>query len=138
MLDRSAIRANDVGAKVTESVSVPEWGGDVLIRRLTVLEVERWWEIIADSAKGVYAPAGKRGSVVLMGSVNADGTPLFQAVDAAWLGDGAHPEAVERVCNAIMTLSGLTAKSQAETEKKAETLTSSSSSGLPTAGAVTT
>jgi hypothetical protein len=111
------IQANSIGQRV-HTISVPQWGGDVCYRALTVREEERFWEVIDDVKNGIESPTGKRGAVVLMAACNADGSPLFAADDAEWLGSSANKEAVGILFEAIRGLSGVTAEAQADVEKK--------------------
>jgi hypothetical protein len=133
-LTRDQIRAADTDAKTITRIPVPQWGGDVCIRRLTVREEERFWDIIDDVSKGVESPAGKRGAVVMMACINEDGSPLFAAEDADWLGSEANKDAVQLLATAIRELSGVSPEAQTEIEKKPEQPTSSPSTGSPTDG----
>ena len=134
MIDRASILATDSKATQTVSVDTPEWGGSVLVRRLTVLELERWWDVVNDAGKGIASPAGKNGTAVLMGAVKEDGTRLFEIEDATWLGEKAHPQTVSNVAHVILSLSGVIDEVKAELEKKPESTISSSSTGSPTGG----
>lgn len=126
---RDEIKARDNKGKQTELLEVPEWEISVRVRRMTVIEEEQYWAIIDDANKGVIAPAGKRGSVVLMVATDEAGTALFTAEDANWLGSEANPQAVGRIYRRIMQLSGILEEEQADIEKKPETPTSSSNTG---------
>jgi len=128
MIDRDSIKA--ATKRKTELVDVPEWGGKVLVRAMNVLEQEQFWDILDDARKGVQAPAGKRGSVVLNIAMDESGKPLFTAEDAAWIGEQADQHVIDRIFNVIQRLSGTTTEAQADIEKKLETTTSSSSIGL--------
>lgn len=129
VLTRDQIRAIDTGAKVTESVYVPEWGGDVLYRRPSVLEQEQYWQILEETREGKPYVAGKRGALLQMCCVNEDGSDLFTADDGEWLGSEANRDAVNAVFNAIWTFGGITPSKLTDIEKKQETPTSSSSIG---------
>lgn len=118
LIDRSIVRANNPQKSETKSVNVPMWGGDILIRRLSIKEQEHYWSIIADAQKGVVAPTGKRGALVYMACVNEDGSEFWTEEDAAWLGDEANAGAVELLFEAIEEHSGFNAKAQAEAAKK--------------------
>lgn len=133
-LTREQIRARDTGAKRTDKVYVEAWGTDVYVRRMSVIEQERYWDILDDARRGIYAPAGKRGSLVMMCAINEDGTDLFTAEDAAWLGSEADTGAIDKVFDAIQELSGVTRGAQVEIAKKPEEPTNTSSDGAPTAG----
>lgn len=132
MIDRNSVRA--LVKNVTELVDVPEWGGKIMVRPMTVIEQEHFWDILDDAKKGITAPAGKRGSVVLSVAMTEGGQPFFTTEDAEWIGSKADPNIIDRIYNAIQRLSGATAKEQADIEKKRETTTNSSSTGSPTDG----
>jgi hypothetical protein len=117
-LNRSEIIAADAAGRVIKPVAVPQWGGDVCIRPLTVREEERFWEVIDDVKNGVECPSGKRGAVVMMACCNADGTALFTAADADWLGSGANKDAISLLFDEIRALSGVSVEAQADIEKK--------------------
>lgn len=134
LLTRDQIRAIDTGAKVTSTITVPEWGGDVMFRRPSVLEQEQYWLIMDDAKDGKPHPAGKRGALVLMCCVNADGSDLFDEDDAPWLGSQANRTAIDLVFNAIWQFSGVTQEALADIEKKPEGPTNSSSTGSLTDG----
>ena len=138
ILTRDQIRAIDTGAKLTGSVSVPEWGGDVLFRRPSVLEQEQYWQIMEEAKDGKPYVAGKRGALLQMCCLNADGSDLFTAEDGEWLGSEANRDAVKAGFNAIWNFGGITAAKLTDIEKKPETPTSSSSTGSPTDGDATT
>lgn len=118
LIDRAAARANNPAKAETKSVTVPAWGGDILIRRVSVKEQEHYWSIIEDASKGVIAPTGKRGSLVYMACVNADGSDFWTENDAKWLGDEANVGAVDLLFDAIAEFSGFNAKAQAAAAKK--------------------
>ena len=136
MIDRTTVRA--LPKLKTELVDVPEWGGRIMIRPMTVLEQEQFWDILDDAKKGIVAPAGKRGSVVLNVAMTEDGKQFFAAEDAEWIGSQADPNVIDRIYNAIQRLSGATPKEQADIEKKPEITTNSSSTGSQTDGVAQT
>jgi hypothetical protein len=113
----------------TAVVFVPEWDEQVKVRNLTAHEIERWYDILSDhTEKGVDVAGGRKASLVFMGSINDDGTSLFQAEDIKLLGEK-HPTAIHRIFEAIRRVSGLTEEVQAEAEKKPDDQTNSSSTG---------
>ena len=134
-LNRAEIITADTAGRRIKHVPVPQWGGDVCVRPLTVREEERFWEVIDDVKNGVECPTGKRGAVVLMAACNEDGTALFTAADADWLGSSANKDAISLLFDEIRSLSGVSSEAQAEIEKKPDSPTSSSSTGLPIDGA---
>lgn len=133
MLSREEIRSIDKQGRRT--VTVPQWGGDVLIRGMTVIEQEGYWDIVDDSKKGITAPAGKRGSVLYSCCINEDGSSFWKPEDAAWLGSEANAGAVDLVYNEIVDLSGFSTKAQSGIAKKPETPPTSSSNGSVIDGA---
>lgn len=84
----------------TEEVDIPEWGGSVRIRLLTLREVEDIMRIFRSDAGGIraYYP------VVEKSCVNEDGTQMFVGEDVKLI-----PTlpwgAVERIVKASMKLS---------------------------------
>lgn len=118
MLSRDQILALPINKPRLISVDVPEWGGAVYVRAMTVKEQECFWEIMRDADKGVYAPAGKRGSTVLMAACNDDGSPLFTDADAEWLGSSANANAVQRIHVAIIEATDMTPEAMADIAKK--------------------
>lgn len=134
MLTREQILG--MNAEKRETVDVPEWGGPVLVRSVSAAQEEQWFNIVNDwNEKGICAPAGKRGSLVMMGCINEDGTPLFTEKDAAWIGGPrCSVDAIDRLFAAIQRLSGMTAEEAAEIEKKPDSPTNSSSTGSPIGG----
>jgi hypothetical protein len=133
MLTRDEIRASDKQDR--RVVPVPQWGGDVLIRGLSVIEQEGYWAILDDAKKGITAPAGQRGSVLYSCCINEDGSQFWKEEDAAWLGSEANAGAVDVVYLEIVDLSGFSTKAQSGIAKKHETPTSSSLNGSSTDGA---
>lgn len=133
--NQAAVKA--IRSQRTQVVPVPEWGMSIKVRGVTAMEQEHWWDILDDWRKGVFAPAGKRGSLVMMGCVNEDGSPLFSATDAEFIGSSEFA-VIDRLYTAIQDCSGVTPEVQSEIEKKHERPTSSSSTGSATDGGSTT
>lgn len=94
----------------TEEVSVPEWGGTVLVRALSGAERDAYESgIVTVSNSGTQRVnlANLRARLVAMACVDAEGKRLFSDEDAAALGDKS-AAALERVFDAARRLSGLT------------------------------
>lgn len=119
-LNREQIQAaQDIG---TETVSVPEWGGDVRIRGLSAkqrgLIVKRTTTVDKD---------GKVNSdfnqmqllVVLVGCVDEDGHRLFSEADAEWLREKS-AKALFRVFKTIAALSGMDGEAEEAAAKNSE------------------
>lgn len=128
LMTRNDIRTKESVVQKTRVVSTPMWG-DILIKRLSVVQQERYWQILSDQKKGTDSPTGIRGSLVYMCCINEDGSDFWNEEDAAWLGSEASSKDVQVLYDAICELSGIDDKSQAEIEKKRATLTDSSSDG---------
>lgn len=99
-------RADILGADDlrTERVSVPEWGGDVMIRAVSLAEREAFEQaaVVDDDSVAVIA------RMVAMAAVGADGKPLFTPDDVAALAaKGAGP--IMRLSQVAMRLNGLVA-----------------------------
>lgn len=83
-----------------KTVQVPEWGGDILVRRLTPEDVERTG--LADGKRDAQMFA----RVIAASCVNDDGTPSFTDADVTALAD-ADMGTVSRVFAEIVRLNGL-------------------------------
>ena len=86
--------------KTVAVVSVPEWGGDVCIRRLNAAEVERTG--LADGKRDV----GVFTKVIAACLTDDDGAPLFTDTDAEALAD-ADLATVVRVFGEVMRVNDL-------------------------------
>lgn len=102
------LAASDI---TTETVKVPEWGGDVLVRGLTGSQRDAYEE-------GCYVGQGKdrrtsfknlRARLVALCVVDEQGARVFDDADAAALGDKS-AAALDRIFDVAQRLSGLTAK----------------------------
>lgn len=104
----------------TETVSVPEWGGDVLVRALSGTERDRFESMIV-SGQGRNQKVNTenvRAKLVALVAVGEDGKRLFSDADVAALGKkNAAP--LERVFKVGMRLSGL---SQGDVDDMTESL----------------
>ncbi|MCP4897614.1 MAG: hypothetical protein GY906_11635 [bacterium] len=116
------------GTLKSERVSVPEWGGDVIVRELTGAERDAWEASIVDVNTGSFTEekaANTRAKLVARTVVDEAGNRLFTEEDIERLG-GLSASGLSRVFNVAASLSGLT-------EKDIEDLEGNSSAG-PSAG----
>lgn len=67
--------------KTVETIHVPEWGGDVCVRRLVAADVESTG--LADGARD----AAMFAKVIAVSLTDEEGEPLFSAADVADLAD---------------------------------------------------
>lgn len=84
-----------------EDVDVPEWEGQVRVRRITATE---WWKITEDGQKPGALRADTRFCAVAM--IGEDGKRLFTDDQVAALSEKSWP-AMERIREVAMRLSGL-------------------------------
>jgi hypothetical protein len=104
MLNRSAILAVPTPAPL--SVSVPEWGGEIALRQMSLADVITWSDIGRDPAR--RASGESTAMVVIACAVSAEGEPLFTADDMGWL--LAQPGfTIQRIANAALEHSDLKA-----------------------------
>ena len=97
-----------------ETVSVPEWGGEVLVRGMTAFERDEFEKSLMKEgdaeegkpAKPVYDPSNMRARLCALCMVDENGTLLFSAADAAALGKKSGA-ALDRVFQVARRLSGL-------------------------------
>jgi hypothetical protein len=90
-----------------EQVSVPEWGGDVLVQGLDGSGRDFWetsWFKARES--GTIAPEHHRALLVSLTLIDAEGGRLFRAEDIAQLGRKS-PAGLDRVYEVALRLSGL-------------------------------
>jgi hypothetical protein len=92
----------------TEEVSVPEWGGSVLVQELRGRERDEFEASLAVQRGQKMVPdvANMRAKLVARSIVGEDGEPLFTQQDVAALGE-LSAAALERVAEAATKLSGL-------------------------------
>lgn len=105
LLDREAILArNDLPR---ELVAVPEWGGEVYVRGLTLLERDRLEaqaaDVMAALANGLGS-ASLRAKLLALTVCDEHGQPLFDDADAAKLATKS-TAATERLVEAALRLS---------------------------------
>jgi hypothetical protein len=113
LLSREQIQdANDLGF---EDLPVPEWGGEVRIKKLTVKERERF-EMASMQGKGRSREVNMkafRERLVIFCCVDEQGHQLFDKSDLLWL-SGKSALALTRVYDKAMSLNGFTKEDEAE------------------------
>lgn len=83
-----------------EEVEIPEWGGTVLIRRMTEAEEGRYADWLRET--GTENASAK---LIVSCLVDERGKPMFTRDDAEWLGEMPAPP-IRRITNAISRLHG--------------------------------
>jgi hypothetical protein len=118
-LDRDAILK--ASALKTEDVSVPEWGGSVLVRELRGRERDEWEASLTVQRGGQMVPdtANMRAKLAARTIVGEDGEPLFTQQDVAALGE-LSAGALDRVFDVAARLSGLNQNALEELAKNSE------------------
>ncbi len=111
-----------VNAKL-EEIEVPEWGGSVFIRPITLAEQAKLADL---GVKFEKAPVVDRMKNITLRLVqwavsDADGTPLFDGKDLETLMNKS-ASGFLRLQDAILRLSGLTEESRKELEKNLQTV----------------
>lgn len=116
LLKRSEILAVD--DLKTETVSVPEWGGEVMVRSLTGAERDYFESSIVslDGKKTKTDLSNVRAKLVVVSCVDENGDSLFTAEDVEALGEKS-ASALQRVFEVAQHLSGLTAADVEELAK---------------------
>lgn len=109
LLDRSAIlQAQDV---VTKDVPVPEWGGSIRVRTMTVAERNDFARRATVEDKVSVAAW-----LISVLAVNDSGAPLFTAEDVPEL-ERRNFRAVDRVVQAILEVNGISERKVEEAGK---------------------
>jgi hypothetical protein len=131
-LDAAAIlNADD---RKTKTITVPEWGGDVIVRELTGDERDSY-EAAMTVQKGDRLepnPIGTRARLVVRSLVGEDGARLFADNQAGALGQKSGG-VLDRLWDEIAALSGMTPTAIADAEGNSETVPSDgSTSSEPT------
>lgn len=107
MLTREAIlSANDLAR---ESLTVPEWGGDVWVRTLTAAERDTWEQQVRDQTddSGAVGQRRLKSMLAVLTVVDNDGARLFADDDVEAL-DEKSAAAVDRIWQVACRLNGLT------------------------------
>lgn len=89
-----------------ESVSVPEWGGDVHIRTMTGVERDNW-EVYASSQFEKKGSVNIRAKLAVLTLCDTSGNRLFKDSDLDQL-SGKNSKALDRVYSAALKLNKLT------------------------------
>lgn len=115
ILTRTALRRREV--------DIPEWGGAVLVRELSIREVE---ECRALAAKAIDTNRNQikdsvflsrfRRRVIQIGWIDEEGQPILDADNESAIDDLSN-EALDRIFDAITELSGMNDKAKADAEK---------------------
>lgn len=105
-LTRDKIMAADDGALCT--VEMPEWGGSVIVRALSAEAMEGLKELIGEAPAKLRA---LQASLVVLCVIDKTGRQVFSEDDIAELA-GKSPVALDRICGAVLELSGLDRPSQ--------------------------
>ena len=110
VLDRNAIlEAKDLP---TETVDVPEWGGQVIVRTLTGEERDQYetsmFEIVGEGSKrtAITKLENIRATLVALTIVDEEGQRMFTRDDIVALGNKS-AAALDRIYEVARTLSGL-------------------------------
>ena len=102
-----------------KTVSVPEWGGEVIVRELMADEGDKYEACFAQlrSENGSAMKLdGIRAKLVSMACINEDGSRLFTEADVAELGKLSRA-ALDRVASVASELSGYTKSAEADVKK---------------------
>lgn len=108
-LDRASILAAE--DRETESVSVPEWGGDVMVRTITAGERDRW-ELSTQRKK----VEDIRGSLVALTVCDEEGNLLFSPEDVKELSKKSSAP-MQRIFNAAVRINRISNEDVSELEK---------------------
>jgi len=115
------LRANDLPAP--KAVPVPEWGGEVYVRMLTVGERGEWeTEAFDESGKPKLDARTMSLKTLVRMLCNENGIPVFQESDIKAL-SGKNPDVVERVTMEAVRFNGLDFGSAETSEKNSRKAT---------------
>ncbi len=119
----------------TETVEVPEWGGQVLVRGLTGTDRDKFESSVVDIGAStpdnvVTHTENMRAELAARGIVDASGDLMFAPADIVALGEKS-AAALDRVCDVIKRLSGMAGGSMEAARKNSPGLTVVSSSDSP-------
>ncbi len=118
MLTREAILAlKDLPEK---EIEVPEWGGSVRIRSLTLSERFRWLKLQTEN-EGDYGAVLRLASLPMItwAMIDDAGKPLFTEEDVSAL-DGKNPDAIQKIHAEILKISGIGGTDIEVAEKNSE------------------
>lgn len=113
----SAAQINAVEDAVTETVPVPEWGGEVVIKGMTGTERDAFEKSIRP--KGELDLTNYRAKLLVRVMVNENGTRIFADRDAMVLGKRAAAP-IERLYDTAARLSGLNEQAAEDAEGNSE------------------
>ena len=102
-----------------ETVDIPEWGGEVLLRELRGRERDAFEEGSMDSKRNVTM-TNMRARLVALSAIDEEGERLFTAKEATELGDKS-ATALNRLFEVCCRLSGITSEDVDALEKNLET-----------------
>jgi len=91
----------------TETVKVPEWGGEVIISTMTAAARDAWEMSLVGDGKGNYNTGNASARLVSYCAVNEKGERLFSDKDAEALGKRS-AKAMNRVVRVAQKLNALT------------------------------
>ena len=100
----------------TETLAVPEWGGEVLVRELTAGERATFEEAAGNAVKSNSPIRDIRERLALLACVDESGASLFDESDFPAL-QRTSGAALARVADLAMALSGMTADEDDALEK---------------------
>lgn len=108
------LSAQDRAERVT--VSVPEWGGDVLIGVFGATQRDTFEQWSSDAKKSAGSVRHFRARFVAMCLLDEKGAPLFTEADVVALGEKSH-KALDRVFEAAWKLNGMGKEGVEQAEK---------------------
>lgn len=112
----------EVSDLVTETVPVPEWSGDVIVRTMTGTDRDAFENSLVKidaSGKAVQSLENMRVKLLVVTLVDDNGNRLFDEGDIAMLGRKS-TAAIERVYSVAARLNGIGAKAEAAAAKNSE------------------
>jgi hypothetical protein len=100
---------------ITETVPVPEWGGDVIVRSISALERDEFESSMAvKRGRSIEVNIRNiRARLVAIAAVDEDGKRLFSDKDVEQLGE-LSAKAMDRVYEVAARLSGISERDAAE------------------------
>ena len=113
----------------TETVPVPEWGGDMLVRGMTGAQRDGWEaEMLANNkdADPVIAMTNARAKLAQRTCINEDGSLFFGPEDLDWLGKKS-AAALDRIVEVAQRLSKITKSDLDELTKNSKSAPSGAS-----------
>lgn len=97
----------------TQEAEVPEWGGTVRLRQLTLAQLD---QVRQDFQGGQVSMLKAAANMVAASLVDADGAPLFTRDEYSRIQER-HPKVIERLANICNTLNEFTAAAAESAEK---------------------